>query len=429
MRSFYPAPFVLVAALAVTLPARADVNVVKNEDVNLNVGAMGQVVGFGEKVDDPVRDDARALLVMKAARLRLNGDYKGYRFNLEMAIGGEATVAAPSPGVSLGLLDLSFDVPLRGLGSSFIRVGQFKVPYGREALTYSGLNTFTDRSIAFLGTQMGRDVGATLNLRGEKATFIAGIFTGGGRDVPQTYIPEKLGVPLLVVRAGWGDVDGDLYNLNPSAQKTDKLKAAVFANALYSKDSLIGHSSVFNVKMANKSLLLNGNWNPFIGKAPLDQGALWQTGIDGVVRKPLGNELALGAEAEVNYGGYFNKFGAIHLVTARVQGNVAYKSLEVALRYAAVLPDKNFAFNNRSVTGKDAIHEVTPAVSYYLAGNRVKAILDFPLLFGTPVVQEAGIGSYVLTSMPNQTTALQKEANTIVRQNVQQARLMFQTWF
>lgn len=429
MRPLYPALFMMSAALAVHSPARADVSVVKNEDLSLNIGAMGQVLGFGENVNDPVRDDARALLFMKAARLRMNGDYKGYRFNLEMAIGAEATVAAPSPGVSLGLLDLSFDVPIRALGNSFIRVGQFKVPYGREALTYSGLTNFADRSISFLGTQVGRDVGATLNLRGEKATAIVGVFSGGGRDVPQTFIPLKLGVPMFVARAGWGDVDDDLYNLNQSAQHTEKTKSAFFVNALYSKDSLIGHSSVFNVKMANKSLLLNGNWNPFLGKAPLDQGAYWQTGADAALRMPLGNELALGAEAELNYGGYSNKFGAIHLLTARVQGTLAYKDFEFGLRYAGIVPDKNFASNGKEITGKDMIHEVTPGVTYNISGNRVKMVLDFPLLFGAPVAQEKNIGAYVLTSMPNQTSILAKEGNTIERQNVQQARLMFQSWF
>ena len=39
--------------------------------------------------------------------------------------------------------------------------------------------------------------------------MIGGVFTGGGRDVPGNhYLPEKLACPLLVARAGVGDVDG-----------------------------------------------------------------------------------------------------------------------------------------------------------------------------------------------------------------------------
>jgi hypothetical protein len=419
----------LIAALfAAALPqmARADVPVAKGEDFQINAGVLTQALGLGQQVKDPYTNDARMYLFMKEARVRANGNYQDFGFNFEMALGGEDAVAATT-GVGLSLLDLSVNVPLH-LGNSFVKVGQFKVPYGRERLTYSGYSQFMSRSIADLGFRVGRDVGVTVNARPGPVTVIAGVFTGGGRDVPaDRFLPERLGIPQLVARVGVGDVDDDPYELRNDLAP-DKVKAAFFVNGLYTKDSTIGHSTVLNVKLIDKSILLNSNWNPYIAKSPWSQGAWWQVGADAAVRAPLALGTSYSGEAEANWGGYSNDYGGVHVASLRVQNGVMYRQVEIALRYAVLFPDAKFASGGNAITGSKPIQEVTPMAAYYINGQRLKLVADLPVLINTPVLTEKNIGSYVGTELPDQTSVLAK-GGTVARQTVVEARMMLQAAF
>lgn len=418
-----------LALLAPTL-ARADIPVLQSKDAEVSVGGMTQMIGFGQQVDDPYTNNSRAYLFMKEARFLAHGRYQDLRMNLEMALGGENAIAAQT-GVSLSLLELNVDVPLSFLGeSSYLRVGQFKVPYGRERLTYSGQSQFLERSITDQAFRIGWDVGAALVLRNGKLAVIGGLFTGGGRDVPpQHYLPERLGIPQVVVRAGYGDVDDDLFalknELHPGA-----LKTAVFGNAMYTKDSTVGHSSVLNVKLAEKSWMLNANWNPYIGAAPLSRGDWWQVGGDAAVRAPLGEITSFSGEAEVDWAGFSNDYGVLHSAGARAQGGLAVKNFELALRYAVIFPDKKFASAGHPLASNgDPIHEITPSAAWYISGQNLKLVADLPILVQVPVFTEKNVGSYVSTELPDQAAILKTAANSVGRQNVVEARLMFQAAF
>ena len=268
---------ILIAMMAAALApvmARADVEVAKGEDFQVNAGLLTQALGFGQKLNDPYTNDNRMYLFMKEARVRANGNYDDFRFNFEMALGGEDAIAATT-GVGLSLLDLSVDIPLH-LGNAYVKVGQFKVPYGRERLTYSGYSQFLSRSVMDLGFRVGRDVGVSFNAHPGPFTVIAGVFTGGGRDVPPDhYLPERIGIPQLVARIGVGDVDDNPYELKNDLHP-QTTKAAFFVNGMVTKDSTVGHSTVLNVKLIDKNILLSSNWNPYIGKAPYSQGTWWQ---------------------------------------------------------------------------------------------------------------------------------------------------------
>ena len=187
----------VVALLAASQLRAAEV--VGNEKFTLNANGRMQWLAVGQKVDDPFRNDDRLYLFMKQARLRMSGKYQDVKFDLQLAYGGEELVAA-SPGVGLGLLDFSFDVPTPF--KTRVKVGQFRVPYGRERLTDAGTLNFSDRSIQSLGFSWNRDVGAALHTSRGRFTGTVGVFTGGGRDVPQRYLPEKLGSPMFVTRFG-----------------------------------------------------------------------------------------------------------------------------------------------------------------------------------------------------------------------------------
>ena len=424
--------FSLAALLLTALPriAAADVPVAQNSHGELNVGGMAQLLGFGQHLDDAVKNDNRVYLFLKEARLRLNGKYDDYSVNMELALGGEETVAAPSPGVALTLLDLSLNIPLHVFGDSYVKVGQFKVPYGRARLTYSGSSDFVDRSVMDPGFKVGRDVGIALVLRPGPLTVIGGVFTGGGRDAPIRFIPQTLGVPMLALRAGVGNVDEDPFALKATDFDPQTVKSAFFVNAIYTKDSLIGHSSVLNVKLADKSLVLDPAWNPFIAKAPFDQGAYWQVGADAALRMPVAG-WAISAEAEFNWAGFVNTYGIIHMAGGRASVAAYRNGFEAALRYAFLIPDAGqAAANGTPITGnRDPIHEITPALTWYINGNHLKLVGDLPLLFNAPIFNEAGVGSYVATEVPQESSVLAKAGSFVAPQTVIEARLMLQGQF
>lgn len=413
----------MAAAFAPVL-AFADIKALESKDAELNIGVMTQVLAIGQQVDDPFKDHNRLYLFMKEARFRTNGRYQDYSFNLEFALGGEESVVVTT-GVSLSLLDLSVNIPI-GFNGSYVKVGQFKVPYGRERLTYSGFSQFLERSVQDLGFRVGRDVGVAVTLNpAKKLTFIGGVFTGGGRDVPpQRYLPELLGIPMLVARAGWGDVDDDLYVLHNDLQMSAP-KFAFFVNGLYTKDSAVGHSSVLNVKFADKSILLNANWNPYIGKIS-SLGQWWQVGADAALRVPAG-AVNLSAEIEANWAGYSNDAGRAHVAGGRAQLGVGYQPFEVAVRYAVLFLDPSLGLNG--AIGSKPVHEITPSVAWYLSGQRLKLVADLPVLIQAPVFTEKGVGSYIGTELPDQAALLAKPANSVGRQNIVEARLMMQAAF
>lgn len=419
----------VVASLIALMPAlaRADVSVLQGPKSELDIGGLVQLLGFAEHVNDPVTQNNRMFLFLKEGRFRTSGHYDEYAFQLELALGGEAPIVADT-GVSLSLLDLSIDLPLHVLGNGYVRIGQFKVPYGREALVYSGDSLFVDRSIDFLGFRVGRDVGAAVTVHPARATVIAGVFTGGGRDVPpQHYLPERLGVPLLVLRAGIGDLDVDPYRLADQPLPTPTPKYAVFVNGLFTRDSTVGHSTVLNVKLADKSLLINGNWNPYIGAKPYAQGNWWQVGADAAYHAPLG-ALQLATEAELDWAGYSNDYGVLHAAGARIQAGLGYGLFEAGLRYAVLFPDAHFASGAVAISGSDPIHEITPVLAYRFPGHPVRIVADLPVVLQTPVFFEPKVGSYVSTDLPNQASVLAK-GGSVGRQNVVQGRLMLQASF
>jgi hypothetical protein len=414
--------------LLLAAPASADIPVVQTEDSQVDLGAMIQLLGLGQHLTDPKGSNDRVYLFLKEGRFRASGRHKRFAFHLELALGGEDSVLAPSPGISLGLLDLNFDIPLCNCGAASLKVGQFKVPYGREQLGYSGFSNTVERSLDHLGFRVGRDIGLAAVARPGKFTLIGGVFAGAGRDVPPArYLPEKLGVPLLVFRGGYGDVDDDLFALRPSEPGVDHLKWAVFANVLYSKDTLAGHSTLFNVKTADKSLLLNSNWNPYLAQAPFSQGAWVQAGGDFALRAPLGR-FALAAELQADWARYTNRYGQLTLFGARAQFSALLGGVEAGVRYAFLVPDERLAAGTVAITGKTVIHEVTPALSYTFLEQHLKLVLDLPVSVNAPVVLEPDVGAYLATELPDQ-VALLTRTGTLSSQTVIEGRLMLQAQF
>lgn len=405
----------------------------KESKPELSLYGRLQTQGFIQSLKDEFADNTRLYLFVKQARVGVHGVYEDIKVDLQIALGGEDEVKAPSPGISLTLLDLNVDFPLSN--SVYLRVGQFKVPYGREGLTNSGSLQFTDRSIQFGAFKMGRDAGFVLHGYSNELAAAMGVFTGGGRDVPIRIIPQDIGFPVVVVRVGMNNsYDEDIFTLRQTHLESGS-GTAFFVNALYTKDSKVGHSTALNVKMTDKSLLLNSNWNPYIGKRPFSKGKLWQVGADFGFKTPLNESMALRGEAEGNYGVYKNEYGRIKLLGGRTQLTVYQNPFEVAVRYAFLKPDENFAMTDNqgqrySIVDNRLIHEVNLAISYFIKGERLKLTADLPILFGAPVVMEPNIGAYVLTQHPDQASYVAAPTKAPVeRQTVLEARMQLQYSF
>jgi hypothetical protein len=410
------------------------VNVVKNESSEFNVRGRMQLMGVGQLVSDDVRDDMRLYLFLSQARLGFDGKFEGVGYEMNIAFGGEEIVKDKNS--SLGLLDFNAEIPVLSEQVQ-LKLGQFKVPYSRERMTDDGELLFASRSIQNLAFRIGRDVGAAAYGHYNELYYAGGVFTGGGRDIPERFLPEDLGIPMLILRLGYDTgINNGFFNLKAknleSLESTDP-QMAVYVNGLYIQDSRIGHSTVLGVKTDEESLFLNENWNSFFSVA--EKGELMQAGLDVVYQARLSSDTAFSAELEGNWGEYKSSLGKIDLFGGRTQAAYQTGHWTFATRYSAIRPDGDFNYQGTSITGTDLIHEVTPAVNYSLFKGVAKIILDFPVLIDVPVAIENGVGAYVLTEQPGQVTVTKVDATTgiaggsIERQTVPESRLLFQLSF
>jgi len=420
-----------VAALAIAPAAASAATLFQNDDVTVNMHAYAQGVAVAQNVPDDVRDKNRLYLFVKEARLRWDGTLYGATYDIMLAPGAEDIT--PNTNSALGLLDFSFEAPVMGFK---LKLGQFLVPYSRERLTDDPTMNFADRSIENLGFSWNRDYGFALSNYSGKFAGTFAVMTGGGRDVPQRYLPEKLGFPLVAVRFGYNDgVDKDIYHV--SARDTDpgRTKSALYFNALYTKDTQIGHSTVLNIRATDKNLLIDSNYNPFIAKTPFSLSTIWQAGADGVYRAPMG-PVAFNAEGQVDYSHFDNKYGRLSLKGGRVQAGISKDKWEVNLRYAALFLDTRMAFVSGTAfqitNDKAPLQEITPSITYHYRPG-IQLTLDAPYLIKMLVFKENTIGSYVMSEQPDQVTVIKPGTTagtgTDVRKNVPEARLMLQLGF
>ncbi len=404
--------------------------IVNTENFNMNIGGRIQEVAYGQLVHDPVpdKDNARVYLFLKQARLNINGTVDGVKYNTEW-VGAAEDINGSNNGLTL--LDFSFDVPFFKTESTWFKVGQFKVPYGRESLNDEAQFQLVDNSVDFKAFNLGRDVGAALHTYQGKFAGTFGVFTGGARDVPLRFLPERLGVPMIVARVGLNDgLDKDIYTVAQNDLHPTRTTFATYINGMYMKDTRIGHSTVLQSRTSEKSLMMNTNWNPYLPRTPYDKGSFWQTGWDAAVRGPIGNKSAWTAEAEANYSSYENKYGALQMSGARVQTGILVNKFEATLRYAFLNLDNKMSKTGVRIAPEGRpIQEITPAFSYYIKGHDHKIVLDFPILIDVPVFIENAAGLYVSTEQPDQASVIVPATGRTETQTVPEARLMYQLAF
>jgi hypothetical protein len=457
----------------------------KNDKLALDIWGRGQMLGVGQYVSEPVRgaSNERVYEFLKQARVGFNGKYEDlFNYQIELALGGENQNSSQSSAGGYDLLDFVADVPVKALGeNTIVKLGQFRVPYGREALGDEGYQDFDDRSIANLATNHGRDFGLAIMGTHEKFTGTIGTFPDGGRDIAQRYLPENFGIPEIVARVGYNDgVDADIYHVMGTDRKLTRDTKAVYLNGLFERDTRIGHSTSLQSHSVDTNLLDDKNYNPYFDRAnngsltsnttgicsanSCERGTLWNVGGDAVYRHPIDKAHAVEAEGQVDWGGYANRFGTLHIASARAQADYQAGSWEIGARYAVLSMDSNAGFlsltNGNTIAGETVahsivsgnggtntttqytpgmgkpIHEITPSITYHFRGHTMKLIADLPIYLDCPQIIAANDGSYVFADQGGASpgwdqiaTAATGTGNSVIRSTSVEARMMFQWQF
>src|SRR5690606_30757323 len=125
--------------------------------------------------ENPEDGDDKGSFRIRRAKTKLDGWV--YTPNLQYEL--QMSWADSSP---LEDANLNYDFP-GGKQAAMLKVGRFKVPFGRQELTSSGSQQFVDRSIVSNEFAKGRDNGIQLwgTPNGGVIDWRVGIFNGAGR--------------------------------------------------------------------------------------------------------------------------------------------------------------------------------------------------------------------------------------------------------
>lgn len=386
-----------VVLVGMSAPGHALVET-KVGDATIGVGGRFNLMGNLEITQDTLRDKNRITLFQKNNRLEFGARQGAHTLYSQLALGGEDLNTGPNNFVNLTLLDM-----YANLATPFGNVvaGQYKVPFSGEQLTDGGNLLYNKRSLLEWGFQLGRDYGIGLQNSFGPVNTMFGIYAGGGRDIPERYIPVKMNVPLVAARVGIGDLGANLYSLPEPmmAQGPDggDFKYGLYANAVYTKQTLVGHGGTLGQRKIDNTILLNAGFNPFLTGTKED-AEYWAAGVDYSMKS--GN---LAAEAEVNTARFSSNKGTVAMSGLRAQGTYDLSPVAFSLRYSALFPDQNVAATDATTKqlvpiasqGKP-IQEIAPAITWRINGDNLKLIADLPIQLDTPVVFENGLGHYNL---------------------------------
>ncbi len=429
------------------VPSLRAAEIFKNDDLDLSFGGRLQLTGDLELVTvDPVRDHVRVFLWDEEDRLFTSGNYQGYKWNFEVAFGGEAINSSNN---QLNLLDASADIPLIP-DLVTVKVGQFKVPGNLESADYEGNLLFTEKSPIFnLFFNQGYDTGLSLYGHLGGLDGQAGLVQGGP-DVIQRYLPENLFLPTpMFLRIGYnsGIEDDPFHPQQTGFTKPDKGQFAIHATGYYAADSNAGHSedlglgggylSTFNANSEYGNVLISSVFNPFLsgaGVAPVS-AAYYQAGGDFQYRTPLGNTtFTLQGQAmighynmtvppKMNYESPTTILGkpstpnqqyALNIGGGELIASIGDKPWELAGRFAMVIPDVGMqgSYVTRHPNGSAAatlfapifmdsspIYEVTfPSITWHM-NNDAKLVAETMFMIDTPAVKSDD-GTYLIAEMP-----------------------------
>ncbi len=456
MRNFKKALMAAVLLLGF-MPRAHAAEIFKNDDLDLSFGGRLQVTGDMELVTvDPVRDHLRIFLWDEEDRLFTSGNYQGYKWNFEVAFGGEAINSSNN---QLNLLDASADIPLIP-DMVTVKVGQFKIPGNLESAIYEGNQLFTEKSPIFnLFFNQGYDTGLSLYGHIGDLDGQAGLVQGGP-DVVQRYLPEILNFPtpmFLRIGINEGITDDPYHPMQTGFTKPDKTQFAFHLTGYAAVDSNAGHStalqlgggylSTFNANSQYGNVLTSSVFNPYIGAAGANPvtANYYQAGADFQVRTPMGDttftltgqgmigHYDMKVPAAMPYETGTTKIAgqavtagqsfALNIGGGELTASVGDKPWEFAGRFAVVIPDAGMMGtyterypNGSPVTvsaapgaatktfyapifGSNPIYELTfPSITWHM-NNDCKLVAETMFMFNTPAAQSDD-GTYLIAEMP-----------------------------
>jgi len=158
------------------------------------------------------------------------------------------------------LEDANLNYDFKGDKQFQLKIGQAKVPFGRQELTSSGSQEFVDRSIVSNAFARGRDIGAQLwgTPAGGKVDWRVGLFNGNGINTSRND-NDKYQVDARVTFQPFGDVkysEGDfdsagkpLFAIAAQYESNERPIAAAGANPAHTADTeIVGGDVVFKYK-------------------------------------------------------------------------------------------------------------------------------------------------------------------------------------
>jgi hypothetical protein len=274
---------------------------------------------------------------VRRAKTSLEGWFWKKEFSYELQIGWAGSDSTGGSAVFSGLEDARLTWDVGGSGQFQVKIGQYKVPFGRQEITSSERQQFVDRSILSGEFTHSRDVGVSLEgvLAAGKLEYHAGAFNGNGRNKP-TNDNAAFQYDARLVFQPWGDVkysEGDFESkdrpLLALAAEFEQNDLSHSTNTNNFKNTIFGGDLVFKFK----GLSLFGEY-------------FWRT------RAPEQGD-SFRSDGYHVQAGYF-------LVRDR---------LELAFRYAAWDPSDQVSGDTQS--------EVGGAVNYYFLKHRFKIGGDF----------------------------------------------------
>jgi hypothetical protein len=449
--------FFAAAILMGLVPRAHSAEIFQNDDLTFSLGGRFQELGELELVtNDPTREHTRIYLFNVEDRLMSSGNFKGYKWNFEVALGGEAVNSTNN---QINLKDFNADIPIAE-DLIYVKVGQFKVPTNLESAVYEGNQLFTEKSLIYnMFFNTGYDNGLSLYGQLGNLDFAGGVLSGAP-NLPQRYLPETFEFPpLTFLRIGFDDgiTKDPFHQMQTGFVKPAKNEFALHLNGMYENDSNAGHSTdlalesgyitAFSANGDYGNMLLYSAWNPFLGRTAANFGPVdaqyWTASLDTQFRAPLGDTtFTLTAQANVaqftaaNFAPFVMNgntvtSGQINIGGAEVIASVGDNPWEIAGRFAVVIPDNSFrvtptapATAYTAITGSNPIYEITlPSITWHMNAD-AKLVAEAMWMFNTPEAL-GNDGQYVLAEMPSQvaTTGMQSDSF------IPSARMMFQFSF
>jgi phosphate-selective porin OprO/OprP len=260
---------------------------------------------------------------------------------VELQMGWAAADSGFEGSTFSGLEDAALTWDISKKGAFEVKVGQYKVPFGRQESTSSERLQFVDRDILSGEFTHSRDVGITLQglVLGKKLNYRAGIFNGNGRNKPIND-NSKYQYDALVTYSPWG---ADVYSEGDFESKDHPLLSigAEF------EDNDQSYSTNAN----------NLSWTTFGGVAVFKyRGFSLFAEIFDRKRTPQDQSPSFHSNGWHTQVGYF----------------LVRDKLELAFRYASWDPTDQVAGNDQTETGG--------GVNYFILKHDLKVQADFRAL-------------------------------------------------